>query len=156
MITGKIVSIHVASEASAPTQSIDQALAIPGKGLKGDRYYQESGSYSNKPGPDREITLIEIETIEAIERESQILLNPGDTRRNLVTRGVALNHMVGKEFQVGEVRLKGIRLCEPCSHLADLTQPEVLQALIHRGGLRAQILSQGVIHVGDDVKELTN
>jgi len=153
MFIGRIVSIHIASAASAPTQSLDVAQAIPGKGLKGDRYFQENGTYSNRPGPDREITLIEIEAIEALENELQIKLNPGDTRRNLVTRGVALNHLVGKEFLVGDVRLKGIRLCEPCSHLASLTQPDVLPALIHRGGLRAQILTKGFIQVGDIIKE---
>jgi len=153
MYSGKVVSIHIASAASAPTQSLNAVQAIPGKGLKGDRYFQENGTYSDRPGPDREITLIEIEAIEAIEHESQIKLNPGDARRNLVTRSVALNHLVGKEFSVGDVRLRGIRLCEPCSHLASLTQPDVLPALIHRGGLRAQILSQGIIHVGDNIKE---
>ena len=153
MFIGRIVSIHIASAASAPTQSLDVAQAIPGKGLKGDRYFQENGTYSNRPGPDREITLIEIEAIEALENELQIKLNPGDTRRNLITRGVALNHLVGKEFLVGDVRLKGIRLCEPCSHLASLTQPDVLPALIHRGGLRAQILTKGFIQVGDIIKE---
>jgi len=153
MYSGKVVSIHIASAASAHTQSLNAVQAIPGKGLKGDRYFQENGTYSDRPGPDREITLIEIEAIEAIEHESQIKLNPGDARRNLVTRSVALNHLVGKEFSVGDVRLRGIRLCEPCSHLASLTQPDVLPALIHRGGLRAQILSQGIIHVGDNIKE---
>jgi MOSC domain-containing protein YiiM len=98
------------------------------------------------------VTLIEIEAIEALERDYGVKLSPGDARRNIVTRGVALNHLVGKEFRVGEVVLRGIRLCEPCQHLVQLTgQEKVLPGLVHRGGLRAQVVKGGVIRVGDAV-----
>jgi MOSC domain-containing protein YiiM len=123
---------------------------IPGVGLEGDRYALRSGTFW-KPLPDRELTLIEAEAIEALKREYNFELGPGEARRNLVTRGVALNHLVGKEFQIGDVRVRGIRLCEPCDHLQRLTGREVIKGLAHRGGLRAQILTHGTIHIGDKV-----
>jgi MOSC domain-containing protein YiiM len=123
--------------------------AIAGKGLEGDRYFNQVGTYSNRPGTGREVTLIEIEAIEALKRDYDIGLRPGESRRNIVTRGVPLNHLLGREFKVGEVRLRGARLCEPCSHLQKLTQQGVMRGLIHRGGLRAEILTGGVIRVDD-------
>ncbi len=153
MLKGSLVSIHIAPKAGAPMQSMDSVHAVPGKGLEGDRYFNGLGIKSNKPGPDREITLVEIEAIEAIQRESGISLTPGDARRNLVTRGVALNHLVDKEFKVGQVTLRGVRLCEPCSYLGGLTRPDVEPALIHRGGLRAAIVTEGTIQVGDIIAE---
>jgi len=144
-----IVSIHIAERESAPMMSIPSARITAGKGIEGDRYFTNSGTYSHKPNPGRELTLIEIESIEALQRDLGIVIVPGDARRNIVTRGVALNHLVGTAFQLGEVSLRGISLCEPCSHLAGLTQREVLPALVHRGGLRAQALSDGVVRVGD-------
>lgn len=131
--------------------AVQEVRAVPGKGLDGDRYFKQTGSYSNKPGPAREVTLIEIEALEALKRDYGIELNPGSARRNIVTRGAFLNHLVGREFRVGKVALRGIRLCEPCSHLEELTRPGVLQALVHRGGLRAQILTEDTIRVGDAV-----
>jgi MOSC domain-containing protein YiiM len=154
MWKGNVVSIHIAPRTSAPTQTVDEVIAVPGKGLEGDRYYSEQGRFSNKPGVDRQVTLIESEAIEALQREGGIFLRPGDARRNLVRRGVPLNHLVDKSFKVGEVTLRGIRLCEPCEHLASLTETKVLPALIHRGGLRAEILSGGSIRIGDEVEEI--
>jgi MOSC domain-containing protein YiiM len=94
--------------------------AIPGSGLEDYRYALKQGTFF-KPDPDFELTLIEAEAIEALERDYGVELLPGETRRNLVTRGVALNHLVGREFRVGDVRIRGIRPCEPCSHLQSLT-----------------------------------
>jgi len=127
--------------------------AIPGRGLEGDRYFLGSGFYSGKPGPHRELTLIELETIAALARDHGIRLAPGEARRNLVSEGIALNHLVDREFLVGEVVARGLRLCEPCAHLAELTDRRALAALVHRGGLRAQILSEGWIRVGDRIAE---
>ena len=133
-------------------RGVAEATAITGVGLEGDRYATRTGSFSAKPKPGRQITLIEAEAIEALERELGLVLAPGETRRNLVTRGVALNHLVGCEFRVGEVRLRGHELCEPCGDLARMTgRPQVLPGLVHRGGLRAEILTDGVIRVGDPV-----
>jgi len=145
---GKVESIHIASAAKAPTHTVEQARAVPGVGLEGDRYALKAGTFF-KPEPDFELTLIEAEALEALKREYEIELAPGEARRNLVTRGVALNHLVGKEFRIGDVRIRGIRLCEPCSHLQTLVGRPVIKGLRHRGGLRAQILSAGKIGVGD-------
>jgi MOSC domain-containing protein YiiM len=152
MFTGKLVSIHITSAAGAPLTAVEQVRAVPGRGLEGDRYFNGTGAYSNRPGPDREVTLIEVEALEALEQEEGLVLSPNEARRNLVTRGVPLNHLVGKEFQVGEVTFRGVRLCEPCGYLAKLTRPEVTPALVHRGGLRAQVVSGGVIQPGDVIK----
>ncbi len=153
MLHGEVVSIYVAARAGAPMASRQSVEAIVGRGLEGDRYYEGSGHWSSTPGMGRQITLIEIETIEALEREKNIVIAPGASRRNLVTRGVPLNHLVGREFQVGAVRLLGRRLCEPCEYLEGLTTKGILTGLIHRGGLRADIVLGGSIHVGDSVKE---
>ncbi len=152
--SGAVVSVYVAATAAAPMTAVDKARAIPGRGLEGDRYFSQVGTYSNQPGPSREVTLIEVEAFEALKRDYQIELEPRNTRRNIVTRGVPLNHLVGRDFQVGEVKLRGIRLCEPCSHLEQLTRPGITRALVHRGGLRAQVLNSGLIRVGDSVREL--
>jgi MOSC domain-containing protein YiiM len=152
MFRGTVVSIHIAPEGSLPMQLRADVKAVPGKGLEGDRYFVGAGTFSHSPGGGREVTLIEVEAIAAL-REKNILLNAGDARRNLVTRGVPLNHLVGRTFQVGEVRLRGIRLCEPCSHLEGLTREGVLRELVHRGGLRADIISGGTIRVGDAITE---
>lgn len=149
--TGVVVSIHITDRAEAPMRSVQRVRAVPGKGLEGDRYFKATGTYSDRPGPAREITLIELEAIEAMARDNEIEIAPGNARRNVVTRGVPLNHLVGREFHVGGVRLRGIRLCEPCSHLEGLTRRGVLAGLVHRGGLRAQILTEGVIRAGDPI-----
>lgn len=150
---GTVVSIFVAPAATAPMSATREARAVPGLGLEGDRYFSQTGTFSDKPGPAREVTLIEIEALAALARDYQVELDPADARRNIITRGAPLNHLVGREFQVGEVRLRGIRLCEPCSHLEKLTHPGVTRGLIHRGGLRAQVLTSGLIRVGDAVEE---
>ncbi len=150
-MNGVIVSIHVAPTAEAPMRTVEAVRALPGRGLEGDRYFARTGTYSPKPMPDRDLTLIEAESIEALARDHGITLAPGESRRNLTTRGVALNQLVNREFAVGEVRLRGLRLCDPCSHLERLTQPGVRKALTHRGGLRCQILTAGTIRIGDPV-----
>ena len=151
-MTGAVVSIHVAARAKAQPDEVAEARAVPGRGIEGDRYFDQAGTFSAKDNPDRELTLIEIEAIEAAARDYGVALEPGNARRQVVTRGVALNHLVGREFSVGDVRVKGIRLCEPCEHLNSLTDPRVTKAFAHRGGLRAQILTEGVIRKGAEVK----
>src|SRR3989475_1237804 len=148
---GEVVSIHIAPKAEDPMRSVRTVRAIAGRGLEGDRYFRASGTYSDRPGPAREITLIASEAIAAMALDNDLAISPSDSRRNVVTRGVPLNHLVGQEFLVGGVRLRGIRLCEPCSHLEGLTRRGVLAGLIHRGGLRAQILIGGEIRAGDPI-----
>lgn len=124
---------------------------MPGKGLEGDRYFRGEGSFSKNPGGGRQVTLVASEMLDLLEREHGITLAPAETRRNLLTRGVSLNDLVGKDFQVGGVRMRGVRLAEPCNHLERLTQAGVLKGLVHRAGLRADILDEGVLHVGDAI-----
>jgi len=152
MWQGSVVSIHVTPAAGQPMESVPEARALAGRGLEGDRYALGIGYYSTSPSPGgRELTLIETETLEALSALG-VKLSAAETRRNVATSGVPLNHLVGREFWIGEVRLRGTRLCEPCKYLEGLTQAGAMGALIHRGGLRAQILHDGLIRVGDTVK----
>ena len=148
---GTVEAIHIAPAAGEPMDAVDAVEAVDGRGLSGDRYFSEAGTFSGVEGTGRDLTLVEAEAIEAIEREADIALGPGEHRRNVTTRGVALNHLVGERFRVGEVVCAGRRLCEPCSHLESLTGEAVIDALLHRGGLRADVVSGGTIAVGDDV-----
>ena len=153
MFRGNVVSLHIARDAAVPMESTREVKAVARQGLEGDRYFNGTGHWSKHPGVSREVTLIEIEAIEALEREKNIAIAPGAARRNVVTRGVPLNHLVGRKFQVGAVRLRGTRLCEPCTYLEGLTQKGVLSGLIHRGGLRAEIVTGGTIQVEDIITE---
>lgn len=164
MWEGTVVSIQIAPEASAKMVTVSEVRAVPGRGLEGDRYFEGTGFYSQRPSHGgREVTLIELEAVEALDNgilsakgdTLGIKLSPADTRRNIVTQGVPLNHLVEKEFWVGPVLMRGTRLCEPCKHLEELTQPGVMGGLIHRGGLRARILSEGVLRVGDPIRVKT-
>jgi MOSC domain-containing protein YiiM len=149
---GRIISLHIAASGGGPIMKVEEVRAVAGKGLQGDRYAARLGTYSNEPGSGREVTLIEIEAIEALQRDYQITLEAGSARRNIVTRGVYLNHLVGKEFSAGAAVLRGARLCEPCAHMEKLTVKGALRGLVHRGGLRAEIVKGGMIRVGDVIR----
>jgi MOSC domain-containing protein YiiM len=149
---GVVVAIHIAPSGAAPMKAVTTAQAVAGKGLEGDRYYSKLGTYSNQAGAGRDVTLIEIEAIEGLKRDYKVQLEPGQARRNIVTRGVALNHLVEQEFRVGDVVLRGMRLCEPCAHMEKLTVKGAMRGLIHRGGLRAEIVKGGTIRVGDVIE----
>lgn len=152
---GAVLDIFIASEVGAPMEQIEEASAIAGRGIEGDRYFKGNGFYSWYTGPLREISLIEVETLDALAAVHNLDLAPGETRRNITTRGVPLNHLVGRRFRVGDAILRGVELCEPCKHLVDLTgkQP-ILSALIHRGGLHAEIVQSGIIRPGDPIEEI--
>ena len=147
MAHGSVVAIFTAPEKSVPLVPRDEVTAVAGHGLEGDRYFNPDGWDE----PKKEITLVEIEAVEAANRDYDIDLTPEDTRRQIVTRGVPLNHLVGQEFSIGEVKCRGIRLNEPCNHLRKLAGKPLIKPLIHRGGIRAQILATGTIKVGDPV-----
>ena len=132
-------------------ETIGSARAVAGRGLEGDRYYEKLGTYSSRPGSGRAVTLIESEALEALKRDYGINIEAAQARRNIVTQAVALNHLVGREFTVGAIRLRGMRLCEPCAHLEKLAASGILRSLIHRGGLRAEVLSSGMIQLGDRI-----
>ncbi len=156
MKPGKVIAIYIASEIATYPILVERVRAVPGRGLEGDRYFYSRGFFSNKPGPDRELTLIEIESIDRFNRDFQTEVALGDLRRNVVTQDIPLNQLVGKEFRIGEVRLKGIRLCEPCLYLANrLGNAEIMPGFKHQGGLRSQILSEGLINV-DDIVQLVS
>ena len=138
-----VVSLHIAVAAAASVVSVGEIQAIAGKGLEGDRYFLKTGTFSKTPGSGREVTLIEVEAIEALRRDA------AQARRNIVTRGLALNDLIDRDFAVGEAVLRGTRLCDPCAHLEKLTVKGVMRGLIHRGGLRAEVVRGGTIRVGD-------
>jgi MOSC domain-containing protein YiiM len=150
-MSGTLVAIHVALEAAGRMEQRLEARAVAGRGLEGDRYFKGEGTFSKHPGTGRQVTLIAIEMLELVERERGIRLNPAETRRNLLTRGVPLHDLVGHVFRVGPVRLQGIRLAEPCDHLERLTVQGVKEGFIHRAGLRADIIDDGVLRVGDEI-----
>jgi MOSC domain-containing protein YiiM len=153
--TGRLTGIYLARDAKGALESAASARAVEGKGLEGDRYAAGAGTFSTWPGGGKHVTLIEEEALEAIALESKMELPAASARRNLTTRGVPLNHLVGKQFRVGAVTLAGIRLCEPCEHMEGLSGvPGVRAALLHRGGLRAVIVSGGELRVGDEISEV--
>ena len=154
-MAGRVEAIYIAPEGGAPMRVLERVNVVPGAGLEGDRYLLGTGYYSPRPSPGgRELTLIEAETLEAVQDEIGIRLAPGEDRRNITTRGIALNELVGKRFYVGEVLCEGTRLCEPCQYIEELTGKPLFRPLVHRGGVRARILTAGAIHRGDVVGEV--
>ena len=147
MPEASVVAIFTAPKKHEPLVERDEVIAVAGKGLEGDRYFNAEGWDEAK----REITFVESEAIDAANRDYDIDLTPADMRRQIVTRGVALNHLVGREFTVGDVRCRGVKLNEPCNHLRKLADKPLIKPMIHRGGLRAQILDGGTIRVGDPI-----
>ena len=132
-------------------RALSEARLIAGVGVEGDRYATGKGFYSKTPRPDRQVTLIEIEVLDALLRDHEIELKPIETRRNLTTRGVPLNHLVGTRFRVGSTLLYGARLNVPCKYLEQLTGKAVYAPLINRSGLNCEIVEGGVIRAGDPV-----
>ncbi len=147
----EVVAIFIARGAAAAMEAVPEASLEAGRGISGDRYYFGAGTFSNqdKHRPDSEVTLIESEQVEHFNQVTGQSLDYGAPRRNVVTRGISLNDLVGVRFRVGEVVLEGIRLCEPCAHLARLVNPQVVPELVHRAGLRATIVSPGRIRPKD-------
>jgi MOSC domain-containing protein YiiM len=149
----RVIQILTAESPASEMRPRAEVRAVPGKGLEGDRYFSGTGTFSPKrQEPDFEITFIEQESINAFARETTLPFTSVHARRNIVTEGVSLNDLAGREFYVGEVRIRGIRLCEPCNYLAKSSFPETLKGLVHKGGLRAQVLSEGLIRIGDTIR----
>jgi MOSC domain-containing protein YiiM len=145
--TGRVEAIWIAHSAGAPAERREEARALPGRGLEGDRHVTGDGTFpSGVPGSA--LTLIEREVCASFSPP----LAPGEHRRNVVTAGIDLNALVGREFAIGDVRCRGMRLCEPCTVIERYASRPVLRPLVHRGGLRADILDDGVIRVGDPVR----
>ena len=137
---GRVESIHIAAEHEHQPLPVDRVRAMAGRGLEGDRH-ADAG----------DITLIEAEALEALAQEHGIELGPGGSRRQVTTRGISLNDLVGVRFRVGDVEVVGTELCEPCNHLQKLTRPGVMRGLVHRAGINADVLTDGEIAVGDSI-----
>jgi MOSC domain-containing protein YiiM len=139
-----VEAIHLGEPEGPRLRSVETVRAVAGKGLEGDgRYFYEEGAE-----PGRALTLVEAENVEAVG------LSPGETRRQVTTRGVRLDDLVGRRFRVGEVECYGVELCEPCLHLESMTRPGIIKDLAHKAGINADILNDGTISVGDAVSEL--
>lgn len=157
-MTAKVEAIYIARTAAGPMERIQQAGLVAGQGIEGDRYFSGTGTFSEKLDgePDSEVTLIEVEEIDRFNALEGLSLNYGDMRRNIITRGIRLNDLVDRIFLIGPVKFRGIRLCEPCAHLAGLVNPKVLPGMVHRSGLRACILNSGTIMANDSIIQIDN
>ena len=151
-MTGAVSGIFITAVAGEPMQSVIEARAVAGTGLEGDRYWSGVGFYSATPTTPgaRELTLIEEERLEEVARDG-FPLAPGEHRRNISTHGVTLDRLLGRRFRIGSVLCEGVRDCPPCNHLDAVTGKALLAPLIHRGGLRARIVTGGLIRVGDEI-----
>jgi MOSC domain-containing protein YiiM len=138
-----VEGIYVSEKAKRLPVAVDSARLLAGRGIEGDRYFLGKGSFSHWRGTGRALTLVEAEALEDVG------LSFAAARRNVVTRGVDLNALVGVRFRVGPVECLGRRLCEPCRHLERLEGDGLMRALAGRGGLRADVLVDGVVAVGD-------
>jgi MOSC domain-containing protein YiiM len=150
MSEGRVEGIFIGPEHSGPVYEVPEVEATPGQGLAGDRHF---GDHSDEE-PGRDITLIEAESLERLTEETGIVLGPGESRRQITTRGVRLLELVGRRFYVGEVECVGIEDNPSCNHLQKLTQPGVLRGLAHSGGIRADIVGGGTIRTGDAIREV--
>jgi len=149
-LSGRIESIHITAKEGEAIAIVESATAVAGAGIEGDRY--AARAQRSEMEPKKQITFIEAEALEALERDYGIALTAAESRRNVCTRGIALNHLVGREFTAGAARLRGVELCEPCGLLERLSgTPGARKGLVHRGGLRAEILATGAIRAGDSV-----
>jgi MOSC domain-containing protein YiiM len=146
-VNAHVEAIFVASEPGELPAPVERVRAYAGRGLEGNRYFWEDGDAP----PGRGVTLIAAEAMDAVALEGKVSIEPAATRRNVLTRGIDVNELLGKRFRIGDVECEGVELCEPCAHLESMTQPGVIKALAHRGGLNADILTDGEINVGDPV-----
>jgi hypothetical protein len=153
---GTVEAIAIAATATGPMRLVEDAQALAGRGLAGDRYAAEAGTFTppGRSGHGYDLTLIQAEVLDELVLAEDRRLGYAEARRNLITRGVDLNALIGRRFRVGEVECVGQRLCEPCSHLERLTTKGVLRGLIHRGGLRADVLTNGRIRIGSVIETI--
>lgn len=153
---GTVEAIAIAPAAEADMRLLDVAHALKGRGLDGDRYAARAGTFSPRAGhrPGYDLTLIAAEALDEVAAAG----NPIDfaaTRRNVLTRGIDLDALIGRTFAIGDVLCRGSRRCEPCAHLERVSGPGHLRPLIHRGGLRADILTDGTISTGASIRRTT-
>ncbi len=146
---GAVVSIFIAEKGGDPMRELASAELLAGVGIAGDRYATGQGHYSPMPAADRQITLIEVETLQALARDHDVHLEAAQSRRNICTRGVPLNHLVGQEFYLGDALLYGARLNVPCKYLEKITALSVYELLKHRSGLNCEIRRGAILKPGD-------
>jgi len=151
MWQGRVLAIHIHAEEGARCVPLDEARLVAGRGIEGDASFAAAGPEPSAEASDQAITLIETEALAAIKRDYGIHLSAAESRRNVETEGVPLNHLVGCEFRVGDATCYGVELCEPCGYLEKMTRRGVTKALLHRGGLRARIVADGTLRPGDPV-----
>jgi MOSC domain-containing protein YiiM len=144
-MSGRVEAIYLSADHGDLPEPVESVRALAGRGLEGNRYF-----FDEAPSGVA-LTLIAAEAVEAMEQEHDISIEPRESRRNVVTRGIDVNELVGKRFRIGDVECHGVELCEPCAGLQAMTKPGVIKGLAHRGGLNADILSDGAISVGDEV-----
>lgn len=151
---GEVCYLHISPRAFLPMKSMPEITLVAGKGIEGDRYMigKETGYYSHKPEEGRQVTLFEIETLEAILRDYKIEVLPEDHRRNITVRNTPLNHLVGQKFWLGDTLLEATRLSTPCKHVEEITGKAVFTPFMHRCGLNCRILKGGVVKVGDTLR----
>ena len=156
-LSGTVATIALAEHATGDMRTVDHAQALAGRGLDGDRYAAKAGTFTpaNDTARGYDLTLIEAEVLDGLALPEGRTLGHAEARRNIVTHGIDLNALVGRRFRVGSIECLGQRLCEPCSHLEGLTTQGVLRGLIHRGGLRADVLSDGEVSTGDLIETIT-
>jgi MOSC domain-containing protein YiiM len=154
MAIGKLVAIAISRQAKGPMESVDAVEVVVGEGLRGDRCGAGIGAaqFRGRRSPEKEVTLIAREAIEAANDEFNCTIDHLQTRRNLLTEGVPLNELVGKTFHVGAALIKGLELCEPCGYLESRTFRGIKAALKHRGGLRCCVIEGGEIRIGDVIE----
>mgnify|MGYP002404001939 CR=1 FL=1 len=154
---GEVIAIHIASAASEPMQELQSATAFANSGLDGDRYRNGVGFYSQVPTDPgaRELTLIAEEALAEVTTETGIQIPLHEHRRNITTRGIDVDALLGKQFRIGNVICEGVRACPPCNHLDELTGKPLLKPLAHRGGLRARIVTGGEVRVGDRIEQIS-
>ena len=151
---GVVRFLHKTPRAFLPMLPFPEITLVAGKGIEGDRYMigNEAGFYSHKPEEGRQVTLFELETLEALARDAKVVLHPEEHRRNVTVEGVPLNHLVGRRFWLGDTLLEATRLSTPCRHLEEILGKAVFDPLVHRSGLNCKILSGGVVRIGDVVR----
>ncbi len=155
--TGSVVGLYTVDRMSAPMKKVEQLNALAGLGIEGDRYLLGTGTYSKKPQPGRQITLIQSEVLKWLNDKFEITVKPEESRRNVLTRGIEIKELIGTEFFVGPVRLRAHRITQPCPYLEKLLdRPGLYQALWDNGGISCEILSGGIITEGDMITSATD
>ena len=148
--TGSVVALFIVDRRAAPMKKVEQLNALAGQGIEGDRYFLGTGTYSKKPEPGRQVTLIKSEVLDWLRDEFDITVKPEESRRNVLTQGIEINELIGTEFFVGPVRLRAHRLTQPCLYLEKLLgQPGLYKELWDNGGISCEILSDGIVKEGD-------